>query len=363
MNVKPINGDRLYNIVQEEYLDLLPKTLQGKTFDDEYTEKCESFIKQKTGRKHAFMCHSGTSALTMAMLAGHIGPGDEVICPNYSYVASVNQIGVVGAIPKFVEVDKFGHIDVEQIESHITSKTKAIVVVGLYGDNPDMIKISNIAKKYKLYLINDAAQSYFSYYDNQMCDTFGDVAVYSFGRNKVCCTFVTCGCIVTDSDDLAYKIKRIRTNGKTGRDSDIEYLGINSQPHEDKCLQVWLSLQHVDQWIARRNQIADIYDYEFKTAGVTFRSLPPKNKSVRQKYAVFFKNRDQAHDLLMAEGVECQKHYRDNFGLGVLAHEKIKHHENTSFYNNSSLSIPMHSFLHDQEIDYVVKKVKEYKNV
>lgn len=363
MQVKPINGDRLYDLVQEEYLGLLPNTLKNKTFDDEYTAKCENLIKQKTGRKHAFMCHSGTSALTIAMLAGHIGPGDEVICPNYGYVASVNQIGVVGAVPKFIEVDSYGHIDVAQIESNITQKTKAIVVVGLYGDNPDMIAISNIAKKHNLYLINDAAQSYFSYYDNKMCDTFGDVAVYSFGRNKVCCTFVTCGCIVTDSDELAYKIKRMRTNGKTGRDSDIEYLGINSQPHEDKCLQVWLSLQHVDTWISRRNEIADIYDNEFASAQVSFRSLPPKNQSVRQKYAVFFKNRDHAHDLLLAQGVECQKHYRDNFGTGVLAPQKIIDHKNTSFYNNSSLSIPMHSFLTDNEVEYVIQKVKEFKNV
>jgi len=363
MQVKPINGDRLYDLVQEQYLDLLPSTLQNKTFDDEYTAKCESFVKAKTGRKHAFMCHSGTSALTIAMLAAGIVPGDEVLCPNYGYVASVNQIGVVGAIPKFIEVDSYGHIDVALVEKQITANTKAIVVVGLYGDNPDMVKLEQIAKKYNILLINDAAQSYFSFYNDKMCDAYGDLVTYSFGRNKVCCTFVTCGCIATDSDDLAYKIKRMRTNGKTGRDSDIEYLGINSQPHEDKCLQVYLSLQHVDQWIQRRNEIADYYDKEFTSADINFRSIPPLNYSVRQKYAVFFKDRDAAYEKLLGDGVESQKHYRDNFGTGVLAKEKIAHHPNTSFYNNSSLSIPMHSFLTDAEVEYVVEKVKEYKNV
>ena len=361
--IKPINGDRLYDLIHEEYLDLLPNTLQGKTFDDEYTNKCETFIKNKTGRKYAFMCHSGTAGLTISMLAGDIGPGDEVICPNYGYVASVNQIGVVGAIPRYIDVDIHGHIDVDRIEEHINKNTKAIVVVGLYGDNPDLIKITEIAKKHKLYLINDAAQSYFSYYDNKMCDTYGDVAVYSFGRNKVCCTFVTCGCIVTDSDDIAYKIKRMRTNGKTGRDSDIEYLGINSQPHEDKCLQVWLSLQHVDNWIERRNIIGNMYDDAFTKDMVTFRKVPSKNLSVRQKYAVFFKDRDKAYDQMLHDGVECQKHYRDNFGTGALAKNKITQHANTTIYNNSSLSIPMHSFLHDNEVEKVISTVKKYKNV
>ena len=349
--IKPINGDRLYDLVHEEYLDLLPNTLQGKTFDEEYTHKCESLIKKKTGRKYAFMCHSGTAGLTISMLAGNIGPGDEVICPNYGYVASVNQIGVVGAIPRYIDVDIHGHINVEKIEAHINKDTKAIVVVGLYGDNPDLVKITEIAKKHKLYLINDAAQSYFSYYDDKMCDTFGDVAVYSFGR------------IVTDSDDIAYKIKRMRTNGKTGRDSDIEYLGINSQPHEDKCLQVWLSLQHVDSWIKRRNIIGSIYDDAFTKEEVAYRKVPPKNLSVRQKYAVFFKDRDKAYDQLLDDGVECQKHYRDNFGTGALAKNKITQHANTTFYNNSSLSIPMHSFLKDSEVEKVISTVKKYKNV
>ena len=361
--IKPVNGDRLYDLIEEEYLDLLPTTLRGKTFDDQYTAKCETLIKKKTGRKHAFMCHSGTAGLTLAMLAGDIGPGDEVICPNYGYVASVNQIGVVGAVPRYIDVDLHGHINVDLIEKHINKKTKGIVVVGLYGDNPDLEKITAIAKKHKLYLINDAAQSYFSYYNGKMCDTFGDVAVYSFGRNKVCCTFVTCGCIVTDSDTLAYKIKRMRTNGKTGRDSDIEYLGINSQPHEDKCLQVWLSLQQVDKWIERRHVIGKIYDYEFTKAEVNFRRVPRKNLSVRQKYAVFFKDRDTAYKKMMRNGVECQKHYRDNFGTGVLAKNKIKNHHNTTFYNNSSLSIPMHSFLYDSEVEKVVSIVKKFKNV
>jgi len=363
MKIKPIAGDRLYDLLQEEYLDLLPSTLQGKTFNGEYTKKCEELIKSKSGRKHAFMVHSGTSALTIAMLTGSIGPGDEVICPNYSYVASVNQIGLVGGIPVFVDVDKYGHIDVDKIEQNINERTKAIVVVGLYGDNPNMERIDIIAKKYNLFVINDAAQSYFSFFKNKMCDTFGDVAAYSFGRNKVCSTFVTSGCITTDSDEIAYKIERMRTNGKTERDADIEFLGINSQPHEDKCLQVWLSLQHVDNWIKRRIQIGEIYDKEFSNAGINFRPLPPDNIPVRQKYAVFFKDREKACDALLDVGIETQKHYRDNFGQGVLSKTKIQDDKNTRFYNSHSLSIPMHSFLTDLEVEYVIEKIKDFSHM
>jgi dTDP-4-amino-4,6-dideoxygalactose transaminase len=106
-----------------------------------------------------------------------------------------------------------------------------------------------------------------------------------------------------------------------------------------------------------------MYDDAFTKDMVTFRKVPRKNLSVRQKYAVFFKDRDKAYDQMLHDGVECQKHYRDNFGTGALAKNKITQHANTTFYNNSSLSIPMHSFLHDNEVEKVISTVKKYKNV
>jgi len=360
MTSRPIltrDTDALWRDMGADYLRLVPEALQGRAFDDRYTQLCESEMRRRSGRRHAFMCHSGSAALQLAMLALDVGPGREVICPNYGYVASVNQVNVVGATPRFVEVDRHGHIDVDQVEREIHTNTRAIVAVGLYGDNPDLDRLTQIAHQHGVALINDAAQSNFGRFRGRTQDQYGDVVCYSFGNNKLASTFVTYGCIATDDDDLAERIRLTRTHGKRGRDHDIKWVGINSQPHEDKCLQAWLALERVDGWIARRQEIGRRYDSAFEAAGVAHRRVAPDCESVRSKYAVFFQDRDRAHDLLLAEGIHTEKHYRDNFGKGVLAHHRLEHTPNTDHYTRSSLSIPMQAYLTDEEVDRVIRSV------
>lgn len=330
--------------------------------DGYYTKECEKIISQMTGRKHVFLAPSGTLALTVCMLALGIGPGDEVICPNYSYVGSVNQVKVVGANCQFVDVDHYGHIDVSKVQEKVTPKTKAIIVVGLYGDNPDLKRLSNIAKQNNVFLINDAAQSSLALYDNQVCDQFGDLSIMSFGGNKVLSTFATYGCVCTDSDDLAYKIRRIRVNGKLDRNHDIEYIGINAQAHEDKAVQVYMALQHAKKWIKRRRHIADYYDDRFAEHSISYRRVPDKNISVRQKYVVFFNNKDKAFDQLLDNGIESQKHYRDNFSKSPLSHDTNTEFPWTEYYNRSSLSIPNHAYLTDNEVEKIIEGVIKTKD-
>lgn len=351
------DNDLLWRDMGAEYMRLVPGALQGRAFDGEYTRLCEQEIRLRTGRRHAFMCHSGSAALQLAMLALDVGPGTEVICPNYGYVASVNQVSVVGATPRFVEVDRWGHIDADLVEREIRPETKAIVVAGLYGDNPDLARLAQIAKRHGIRLINDAAQSNFGEHAGGRQDQYGDVVCYSFGNNKLCSTFITYGCIATDDATLADRLRLMRTHGKAGRDHPIAHVGINSQPHEDKCLQVWLALQRVDGWIQRRQEIGRRYDTAFSAAGVDYRSVAPNNTSVRSKYAVFFRDRDRAHDLLLAEGIHTEKHYRDNFGQGVLAVHPLEHTPNTTHYNRHSLSIPMQAYLTDSQVERVIGAV------
>ena len=360
--IKPFTTDRMFLDLKSQYFELLEKALMNNPLDGYYTKECEKIISQRIGRKHVFLAPSGTLALTVCMLALGIGPGDEVICPNYSYVGSVNQVKVVGADCQFVDVDRYGHIDVSKVQEKINSKTKAIIVVGLYGDNPDLKKLSSIAKQNNVSLINDAAQSSLSLYDNQVCDSFGDLSIMSFGGNKVLSTFATYGCVCTDSDDLAYKIKRIRVNGKLNRDHDIEYIGINAQAHEDKAVQVYMALQNAEKWITRRVQIADYYDDRFAEHSISYRRVPDNNISVRQKYVVFFNNKDKAFDHLLDNGIESQKHYRDNFSKTPLSNNATLKFPWTEYYNRSSLSIPIHAYLTDSEVEKVTEGVIKIKD-
>jgi dTDP-4-amino-4,6-dideoxygalactose transaminase len=361
--VKPYNTERLYELWKEEYFHLLDHVLQRKTFDGEYTIKCQEEIKKRTGRKYCWLTPSGTSALMVATLSGFVGPDDEVIVPNYGYVASINQMKAAGAKLKFVDVDKYGHIDVDQIESQINNKTKAIVVVGLYGDSPNMDRIEQIAKQNNLYFINDAAQCSMSTYNNRIADSYGDTSIISFGANKHISTFATYGAIVTDSEDLAYNIERVRLNGKTHRNKTVEFVGMNAQSHEDKAVQVWLALKYFDEWQKRRHKIADYYDSKFAEAEVNYRRIAPNCVSVRTKYPVFFKSKYSAHDKILEEGVETQKHYIDNFAHSIFNHQKNinNHFPGTKFHNQCSLSIPIHTFMTDSEVERVVDAVIKHK--
>lgn len=362
-SVKPYNTERLYALWREEYFELLDHVLQSKTFDGEYTHKCQDEIKRRTGRKYCWLTPSGTTALMVATLSGFIGPGNEVIVPNYGYVASINQMKAAGAKLKFVDVDDYGHIDVNQIADQINDKTKAIVVVGLYGDAPNMDRVEQIAKDNGLYFINDAAQCSMGKYNNRVIDSYGDTSIMSFGANKHMSTFGTYGAIVTDNDELAYTIERVRLNGKTGRDQTVEFVGMNAQSHEDKAVQVWLALKYLDQWQTRRHEIANYYDSRFKEVGVRYRPVAPKCISVRQKYPVFFNSKNNAHDRILEEGVETQKHYIDNFAHSVFNHQKNinQPYPKTQFHNQCSLSIPMHAFLTDNEVERVVDAVIKHK--
>jgi|TARA_B110000858_G_scaffold33304_1_gene37055 dTDP-4-amino-4,6-dideoxygalactose transaminase len=362
-SVKPYNTERLYKLWKEEYFELLDHVLQRKTFDGEYTVKTQDEIKRRTGRKYCWLTPSGTSALMVATLSGSIGPGDEVIVPNYGYVASVNQMKAAGATLKFVEVDDYGHIDVDRIEEQITDKSKALVVVGLYGDAPNMQRIEQIAKDNNLYVINDAAQCAMSKYKDRVVDSYGDTSIMSFGANKHMSTFATYGAIVTDNDELAYRIERVRLNGKTGRDKTVEFVGMNAQSHEDKAVQCWLALKYFDQWQTRRHEIADYYDSRFTEAGVNYRKVAPNCSSVRQKYPVYFNSKYNAHDKMLEEGVETQTHYIDNFATGIFNDQKNinQRYPKTEFHNQCSLSIPMQAFLTDTEVERVADAVIKHK--
>jgi UDP-2-acetamido-2-deoxy-ribo-hexuluronate aminotransferase len=361
--IRPRDPDAMWRDMGPDYLRLVPGALRGATHDSEYTHLCERHIAQRGGRRHALLCHSGTAALQIALLALGIGTGDEVICPNYGYVASANQARVMGARPRFVDVDAHGHMRVDHIEPLINPRTRAIIVVGLCGDSPDLARIQEIARQHGIRMINDAAQSYFGEQASRTVDQYGDVTCYSFGINKLAHTFCTYGAVATDDPELAHRMRLMRTNGKAGRDHDVMHLGVNSKPHEDKALQVSLALDRVDTWLARRREIADRYDRELDALGITHRQVAADCVPTRTMYPVFFRDRDRAHDLMLADGVQCEKHYRDNFTrTEALSDGPQEPTPGTEALIRSSLSIPLHVYLTDDEVSRVIEVVHRHRD-
>jgi len=210
-------------------MDLLQEVINS-TFitEGEMTARFESLTKKLTGAKHAIAMTNGTAALFCCLKALNIGKGDEVIVPDMTFIATANAVLMAGATPVFCDVyrDTFC-IDVEKIEILITNKTKAIIPVHLYGQSADMEKLMSLAKKYKVNVIEDAAQGVGVYFNNKHVGTFGELGMLSYYGNKT----ITCGeggVILTDSDELAQICYRLKNHGRDKKGVFIhDHIGFN----------------------------------------------------------------------------------------------------------------------------------------
>tara|TARA_A100001011_G_scaffold17678_1_gene18303 strand:+ start:201 stop:1301 length:1101 start_codon:yes stop_codon:yes gene_type:complete len=352
--VKFIPINRLYNDIGEEYLDLvstLYKTADTH-FEDHYTTECETLLKKICGRKHALLTTSGTASINIMLLAADINPGDNVITTSYSCPATVMPIKLMGANPIFYDINRYGCQDV----SNITHTAKAILVTGLYGDSCDFEKIDHPM------VLNDSAQCMGGLYKNKSSVSYGDMSILSFATNKNCPVFGTYGAVLTDNDALADKIWLMRRNGYRNRDvgNSIQHIGINAQPHEDKALQLYCSLQHLEKWQMRRKQIADFYKDELKKLDITVRPSPSYSETNNHKFCIFVDNKTMLRDKMLDNGVECQLHYTYNFSqVPLLSNQLDSDFKFTEQFKQHAISLPSSPWLTDTEAETVVQTLKK----
>ena len=218
--------------------------------------------------KHVIPCANGTDALQIAMMALDLKQGDEVITANFTYVATAEVIGLLGLSPVLVDVnqDTF-NIDIDSIERNITSKTKAIVPVHLFGQCADMERIMAIAKKHNLYVIEDTAQAIgadYSFSDgrNFKAGTIGTIGCTSFFPSKNLGCFGDGGAIFTNNDELAKKIRMIAHHGQSVQYVH-EVLGVNSRLDSIQAAILKIKLKHLDEYALSRNKVAEFYDKAF----------------------------------------------------------------------------------------------------
>ena len=247
----------------------------------------EDLVRNYFGMKHAIAVNSATAGLHVALAACGTGPGDEVIVPPYTMSASATSILMQNAIPKFVDIDEETFcIDPSKIENAITSKTKAIIVVHLFGYPANIKDILSIAKKHNLFVIEDSAQSPGALYDNQYVGTFGDIGVFSLNQHKT----ITCGeggFAVTNNDNLALKMQLIRNHGESYCDemgvNDIGIVGFNYRMTELEAAVAVGQFKRLDFFNDYRIQLAEYLTKELSS----FSGLKlPKNDS--QKKHVYF---------------------------------------------------------------------------
>jgi dTDP-4-amino-4,6-dideoxygalactose transaminase len=329
-----------------------------KLFEEEFAKFCDT--------KYCIGVASGTDALFFALKALEIGAGDEVITAANTFIATTLAISMTGAKPVLVDMDpRTYNIDISQIEKKITKKTKAIIPVHLYGQPADIDPIKKLAKKYKLKILEDAAQAQGARYKGKRTGGLGDIAGFSFYPGKNIGAFGDAGAITTNDKKLAEKIILLRNWGMKVKYYH-EIKGYNSRLDTIQAAVLRVKLKHLDRWNKRRRSIAKKYDSLFADTSFVIPHMLPDVESVYHVYLIQVPKRDALLEFLKKNDINAGIHYpiplhlqKANKDLGY----KKGDFPNTEQYSKKIISLPIYPELTDEEVEYIVGKVKKFYSV
>lgn len=331
--------------------------LQG----DENQSFYENFAKF-CGTRYALGVANGLDALNLLIKASGFGPGDEIIVPANTYIATILAISENGCTPVLVEPDIHTYnIDVNKIEEKITSKTKAIMVVHLYGQAVQMEKVWEVAKKHNLKVFEDCAQAHGAFYQNKRVGNLSDGAAFSFypGKNLGC--MGDGGAVVTNDPVLYEKVKALANYGSDYKYHHI-YKGTNSRLDEIQAAVLDVKLKHLDADNQRRRDISKYYRDNIKNPELILPEVYSEDAHVWHIFAVRCDNRDKLQQYLKEKDIQTLIHYP------VPPHKQDAYKEwhNQSYpiseeIHRTILSLPMSPVLEDAEVEYVVDALNSFK--
>ena len=272
----------------------------------ELEEKLAAYV----GAKYCITCANGTDALQIVQMAFGIGPGDEVITPGFTYIATAETVAVLGATPVYVDVNpKTYNLDVEKLEAAITPRTKAIIPVSLYGQCADFDAINAIAAKYNLPVIEDAAQSFGATYKGRKSCNLSTVACTSFFPSKPLGCYGDGGAIFTNDEELAKVIRQVARHGQDRRYHHIR-VGVNSRLDTLQAAILLPKLEILDDEMQARQRVAETYTKLLNEAGIlTTPFIEPHNQSAWAQYTIQVEYRSEVQEKLKAQGVPTAVHY------------------------------------------------------
>lgn len=325
-------------------------------FEKEFAAYCEV--------AHCIGVGNGLDALHLTLKARGIGPGDEVIVPANTFIASWLAVSYCGAISVPVEPDvKTYNIDISKIEGAITSRTRAIMPVHLYGQPADMDPVADLAKRYDLFVLEDAAQAHGARYREKRVGSLGDAAAFSFYPGKNLGAYGDGGAIVTNNADLARNVRMLRNYG-----SRKKYIhdakGLNSRLDELQAAFLRVKLKRLDHWNEKRRSVALRYLERLKTCpDITLPQAPEWAEAVWHQFVIQHENRDALQRQLLDNGIETLVHYP------VPPHEQKAYQDNkqlerldlvlTKAMSRKILSLPISPFLSENEQLDLIDVLKE----
>ncbi|OOE00232.1 aminotransferase [Anoxybacillus kestanbolensis] len=327
-------------------------------------EKFEEEFAAYCGTKYAIGVANGLDALTLILKAYGIGEGDEVIVPANTYIATILAVSACGANPVLVEPDINSYnLDPNKIEEKITSKTKAIMVVHLYGQAANMDPINEVAKKYNLKVIEDAAQAHGAKYKGKRVGNLGDAAGFSFYPGKNLGALGDGGAITTNDSELATKLRALRNYGSHIKYENL-YKGVNSRLDELQAAILRVKLPHLDEENEQRRKIAEYYLENIKNPKIT---LPIVENGDRESHVWHL-------FVIRTESREHLQKTLEEYGVQTLIHYPIPPHKQEAYsewnhlsypitekIHNEVLSLPISPIITIEEVEKIIDVVNQYK--
>lgn len=363
-NIQFVDLKKQYAPLKEEILEGISKVLDGMyLFLGENVQGFEKEFAAFCGAKHGIGVSDGTTALHVILRALEIGPGDEVITVPNTFIATAEAIILAGAVPVFVDIDPQTYLmDLSQVESKITARTKAILPVHLYGQMVDMQRLKEIADRHGLKLVEDACQAHGATFNGYPVGHFGDAAAYSFYFSKNLGGYGEGGFITTNDDELARRMRMLRDHGSDKRYSH-ELVGMNARLDEIQAVVLRAKLKHLAAWNEARREHAARYNELLKELPVTLPVVSDGALPVVHLYVIGAPERDELQMYLKNAGIFTGIHYPIPIHLqkavAYLGHKEgdFPHTENAV---KSILSLPMFAELTDHEIERIANAVKEF---
>ena len=352
----------MHKEIRKEMIEKLTNIYdKGWYINGEECNKFEEEYAKYIGTKYCIGTGNGLDALRLALLALDIGEGDEVIVPSNTYIATALAVSYTGARPVLVDPDiNTYNLSETGIEEAITSKTKAIIIVNLYGQSGDMDEIIKIAKKHKLYVIEDCAQSHNSLYKGKKTGTFGDVGCFSFYPGKNLGALGDAGAVVTDNKKIADKVRAIANYGSLEKYKHL-YKGINSRLDEMQAGMLRIKLKHLDKYTKERQRLAQMYLDKIINPKIILPKVGKDRTHVWHVFAIRCKTRDDLQEYLKKHDIGTiihypisiakQKAYKDDKLNDLPIARKIAKEE---------LSLPLYIGMTDEEINYVIDIINKY---
>lgn len=356
-----------YDSIKEEIDEAIQEVLNTTSFImGEELKKFELEFARFCDVKYAIGVANGSDALILVLRACGIGKGDEVITVPHTFIATTEAISNVGGKVVFVDIDpKTYTIDVTKVEEKITKNTKAIIPVHLYGQSTDMEHIMELAKKYKLKVIEDAAQAHGAEHKGKKVGSIGDVGCFSFYPGKNLGAYGDAGMVVTDNEEIAEKIILLRNHGRITKKYEHKIEGYSSRLDNLQAAIIRVKLKYLNKWNEMRRENAKKYNELLSNIdGIITPYEADYAKHVYHLYVIKTENRDKLREELKSEGVATGIHYPIPLHLQP-AYNYLGYKRGdfpvTEKASQEILSLPMFAELSDQQIEEIVELIKCFK--